>query len=81
MKIKAIVTGASGMVGEGVLHECCQRNEVEEILVVGRRTCGYNHPKVKEIIQANLYDLSSIENNFCYIREETHPGRNSNFIF
>jgi len=71
MKVKAIVTGASGMVGEGVLHECCQRSEVEEILVVGRRSCGYTHPKVKEIVQANLYDLSSIEEqlknyNACY---------------
>ena len=61
MKIKAIVTGASGMVGEGVLHECCQRNEVEEIVVIGRRSCGYTHPKVKEIVRANLYDLSDIQ--------------------
>jgi len=71
MKIKAIVTGASGMVGEGVLHECCQRNEVEEILVIGRRSCVYSHPKVKEIVRANLYDLSDIEDqlrgyNACY---------------
>ena len=71
MKIKAIITGASGMVGEGVLHECCQRNEVEEILVVGRRSSGYTHPKVKEIVRANLYDLSEIQEqlkgyNACY---------------
>lgn len=61
MKIKVIITGASGMVGEGILHECCQRNEIEEILIVGRRSCGYTHPKVKEIVHSNLYDLSSIE--------------------
>ncbi len=61
MKIKAIVTGASGMVGEGVLHECLQSNDVEEVLVVGRRSCGYIHPKLKEIVHANMYDLSSIE--------------------
>lgn len=61
MKIKVIITGASGMVGEGILHECCQRNEIEEILIVGRRSCGYTHLKVKEIVHSNLYDLSSIE--------------------
>jgi hypothetical protein len=71
MKIKAIITGASGMVGEGVLHECCQRNEVQEVLVVGRRSCGYTHPKIKEIVHSNLYDLSNIEDqlkgyNACY---------------
>lgn len=71
MKIKAIVTGASGMVGEGVLHECLQRNEVEEVLVIGRKTCGHTHLKLKEIVRANLYDLSDIEDqlkgyNACY---------------
>lgn len=49
------------MVGEGVLHECLQSNDVEEVLVIGRRSCGYTHLKLKEIVHANLYDLSSIE--------------------
>ena len=61
MKIKAIITGASGMVGEGVLYECLQNNDVAEILVVGRRSCGYTHPKLKEIVHADMYNLSSIE--------------------
>ena len=61
MKIKLIVTGASGMVGEGVLYECLQNNDVEEILVIGRRSCGYIHPKLKEIVHADMYNLSSIE--------------------
>jgi uncharacterized protein YbjT (DUF2867 family) len=61
MKIKVIITGASGMVGEGVLYECLQSDTVEQILVVGRRSCGYTHSKLKEIVHSNLYDLSSIE--------------------
>ena len=61
MKIKAIITGASGMVGEGVLYECLQQNDVAEILVIGRRSCGYNHPKLKEIVHSDMYNLSSIE--------------------
>jgi hypothetical protein len=61
MKIKAIITGASGMVGEGVLYECLQQNDVKEVLVIGRRSCGYTHPKLKEIIHADMYNLSSIE--------------------
>jgi hypothetical protein len=62
MKIKTIITGASGMVGEGVLHECLQSNEVEKVLVIARRSCEHAHPKLKEILHPNLYDLSSIEN-------------------
>ena len=49
------------MVGEGVLHECLQHNEVEEVLVVGRRTCGYTHPKLREIVHKDMDDLTSIE--------------------
>jgi uncharacterized protein YbjT (DUF2867 family) len=61
MKIKAIITGASGMVGEGVLHECLLHPEVEEVLVIGRRTAGITHPKLKEILHSDFFDLSAIK--------------------
>ncbi len=60
--INAIITGATGMVGEGVLHECLMHNHVESILVIGRRPCGIIHPKLEEIILSDLSDLSSAEN-------------------
>ncbi len=49
------------MVGEGVLHECLQHPQVEAILVVGRKSCGVSHPKLKEILHADFFDLNSIE--------------------
>ena len=49
------------MVGEGVLHECLQHADVEEVLVVGRRSCGYTHLKLKEIVHKDMYNLTSIE--------------------
>ena len=61
-KVRAIITGASGMVGEGVLHECLKSAEVEKVLVVGRRSCGVSHPKLTEIIQEDFFDLSAIAN-------------------
>lgn len=61
MKIKTIVTGATGMVGEGVLHECLLHNDVEEVLVVGRRSCGITHPKLKEILTPDFFDLTNID--------------------
>jgi N-acetyl-gamma-glutamylphosphate reductase len=40
MKINAIIFGATGMVGEGVLHESLNHVDVESVLVIGncRRT-------------------------------------------
>ena len=61
-KISVIITGATGMVGEGVLNECLQHDEVEQVLVINRRPCGITHPKLKEIIHADFYDLSPVEN-------------------
>jgi hypothetical protein len=61
MKIRVILTGATGMVGEGVLHECLKDRTVDSILVMGRRPCGVVHPKLKEIVHHNFYDLSTVE--------------------
>jgi uncharacterized protein YbjT (DUF2867 family) len=59
--IRVIITGASGMVGEGVLHECLLSPDVEKVLVVGRRPCGTTHTKLTEIIHKDFFDLSPIE--------------------
>ena len=71
MKIKAIITGATGMVGEGVLHECLLHPEVESVLVINRKSCGVKHEKLKEIIHKDFFDLTGIEDqlagyNTCY---------------
>jgi len=60
-KLKTIITGATGMVGEGVLHECLLNEDVAEVLVIGRKTCSVVHPKLKEIIHSDFFDLSAIE--------------------
>ena len=61
MTLHVIITGASGMVGEGVLHECLLQPEVGSVLVIGRRSCGVQHEKLKELLLPNLADLSEIE--------------------
>ena len=70
-KLKVIITGATGMVGEGVLYECLHHADVEEVLVITRNPCGYSHPKLTEIIHGNFLDLSSLSDrlkgyNACY---------------
>jgi len=61
MKIKTIITGATGMVGEGVLHECLNHPEVESILIINRKPYGLKHEKLKEIIHKDFFDLTSVE--------------------
>lgn len=62
MKIKTIIFGATGMVGEGVLHQSLLNPEVESVLVIGRKSCNTKHQKLKEIVHNDFYNYSSIEN-------------------
>jgi|ERR1700722_8521737 uncharacterized protein YbjT (DUF2867 family) len=61
MTIKAIITGATGMVGEGVLLECLDDPEVEQVLVINRKPSGRTHPKLRELIHTDFFALESIE--------------------
>jgi len=60
MKIRAIITGATGMVGEGVLHECLHHPDVESVLSISRRSCGVRHEKLKEILHEDFSDFSAL---------------------
>lgn len=60
-KIKTIITGSTGMVGEGVLYECLRNSEVESVLVINRRTIDLKHEKLKEVIVPDFSNLSQIE--------------------
>lgn len=70
-KLRVIITGATGMVGEGVLYECLHHPEIEKVLVITRKTTGYSNPKLTEIIHSNFLDFSPINDqlkgyNACY---------------
>ncbi|MEO6894999.1 MAG: NAD-dependent epimerase/dehydratase family protein [Ginsengibacter sp.] len=56
-QIKVIITGATGMVGEGVLFECLQNEKVSEVLIVSRRHYEMQHPKLKEVIVPDFFKL------------------------
>ncbi|MBL7931035.1 MAG: NAD-dependent epimerase/dehydratase family protein [Bacteroidia bacterium] len=61
MKLKVIITGVTGMVGEGVLHECVLHPDVSEILAISRKPCAYKHSKIKEIVHKDFLDITSIQ--------------------
>ena len=60
MKIKAIITGSTGMVGKGVLLECLQSPVVDSVLVINRSPLGMKHPKLKEVICKDLFDIDPV---------------------
>lgn len=60
-KLNVIVTGATGMVGEGVLFECLENPQVEQVLVIVRKPTGMSHPRLKEIIHKDFSNIEAIK--------------------
>jgi len=60
MKLNLILTGATGMVGEGVLQECLDNSTIEKVLVIGRKSCTVAHEKLTEIIHKDFMDISPL---------------------
>jgi uncharacterized protein YbjT (DUF2867 family) len=59
MDYKVIITGATGMVGEGVLLECLAHPQISEALSISRKPTGRTHPKLKEYIVPDFLRLQS----------------------
>lgn len=56
--MKVLITGATGLVGEGVLLVCLENPLVTEVLTVSRKPSARKHEKLKELI---VKDFSEIE--------------------
>lgn len=52
--MRVLLFGATGMVGQGVLRECLGDAGVASVTSVGRSATGLRHPKLREIIHADL---------------------------
>ena len=60
MKLRVILTGATGMVGEAVLLECLNNPDVEQVLSISRRPGGRSHPKLRELLHQDFQNLAPI---------------------
>ena len=47
--MRALLFGATGMIGQGVLRECLLDPAVTSLLLVGRNPSGQSHPKLREV--------------------------------
>jgi uncharacterized protein YbjT (DUF2867 family) len=55
--LNVILTGATGMVGEGVLLECLENPTIGRVLMVNRRSFAMNHPKLTELVVPDFLKL------------------------
>lgn len=55
--MKVIITGTTGMIGEGILIECLAHPLITEVLSVSRKPIGRKHPKLKEYLVSDFLSL------------------------
>ena len=60
-QLKVIITGATGMVGEGVLLACLRHPSLQQVLMVNRRHYNAEDPKLRECIVPDFLALDSLE--------------------
>jgi len=58
--MRILLFGASGMVGQGVLRECLFDPGVDEVVSIGRSAAGRQHPKLREVLHADLFHLEAL---------------------
>jgi uncharacterized protein YbjT (DUF2867 family) len=62
--MKILLFGATGMIGQGVLRECLLDPGVESVAAIGRSPSGQTHPKLRDLVQRDLFDYSAMEPQF-----------------
>jgi hypothetical protein len=61
-KMRMVIFGGSGMVGQGVLRECLRDPQVEQVVSVVRAPTGAAHQKLREIVHRDFLNFTPIEN-------------------
>lgn len=61
---RAIITGATGMIGGIILRECLSSPEIGQITSIARKRSGMQHPKLTEVMLKDFLDYSGIIEHF-----------------
>jgi uncharacterized protein YbjT (DUF2867 family) len=59
--MRVILTGVTGMVGEGVLLECLENPAVTQVLSVSRKPTNHEHAKLQQLLVPDFRQLGEVE--------------------
>lgn len=62
-----LLTGATGMVGKGILLECLEHPQIKSITLISRTSVGFENPKVIEILLNDFMELDTIKDQLAEI--------------
>lgn len=59
--MRILITGATGLVGQGVLRECLRAPDVTEVVALGRRPSGHAHARLTDLVCPDFAELGAVE--------------------
>jgi uncharacterized protein YbjT (DUF2867 family) len=59
-QVRLVIVGATGMVGGYALRYALNHPSVGVVTVIGRRTLGISHPRLKEVLHPDFTDCSAL---------------------
>lgn len=59
--MRILITGGTGLVGQGVVHETLADGSVSHLALLSRRTSGRDEPRLRELIVPGLDALDAVE--------------------
>ncbi len=59
--MRILLAGATGLVGQGVLHECLRAPDVTHVTALGRHPSGQSDTKLKDLVVPDFTDLDAVE--------------------
>lgn len=59
--MKVLITGATGMVGKGVLLECLDYDKIDQVVTIGRSRLNMDHDKLVQIEHKDFSDFYPIK--------------------
>ncbi|MDR8391650.1 NAD-dependent epimerase/dehydratase family protein [Aliifodinibius sp. S!AR15-10] len=62
-----LITGATGMVGKGVLLECIQHPQIESITLISRSPVDIESPKIKQVLLEDFMEMGTVKDQLGHI--------------
>lgn len=59
--MRILLTGATGLVGQGVLRECLRAADVSRVVALGRHPSGQSDPRLEDLVVPDFADLHAVE--------------------
>ena len=65
--LNVLITGATGMVGKGILLECIQSPMIKSVTLINRSPVNIQNPKIREIILKDFMEIEAIKDQLSHL--------------